>query len=259
MLKSKLFKGIIMGIGISLLSTGAAFASESGGGKSPDTREPLLIEDQGVVDSWEPSEKDRKPLIIDESVLLKQKEVDQYVFTDNVDKMKEMGFSVVYTGPADSYVEIGIMPFKEEYADFLYEVFGKDSVRVVEGEQAILYTTTASGDDLDAPISNDSDERFVGDDMILEDGEFGIVSIDLGNEDIDPNDAAKMAESGIAEPSEEKDYEDNIAETTGVEITEDLKRTNSNNNSSMFIIVALAGGAILVTGVVAMNKKKLKK
>lgn len=96
---------------------------------------------------------------IDEGILNKQIEINQYVFNQYKDKISEKGFEVTHTAPFKDYVEIGITPYNEENAEYLYSILGRDMVKVVEGQQvaimegkevlydAELYATTAISED----------------------------------------------------------------------------------------------------------------
>lgn len=72
---------------------------------------------------------------IDENILNKQREIDQYVFDQHKDEIAEKGFEVIHTGTFENYVEIEIMPYNEENAEYLYNIFGRDIIKVVEGRQ----------------------------------------------------------------------------------------------------------------------------
>lgn len=74
---------------------------------------------------------------IDESLLQKQEEIDNYVFETHANEITEKGFVVTHTSQAEEYVEIGIQPFTQESADYIYELFGKDQVIVVEGLEPV--------------------------------------------------------------------------------------------------------------------------
>lgn len=229
MFRSKLLKGIMIGACISLLSTGAALAAT--------TEDSLAIK---AIDA-----------VVDDASLEKQKEVDQSVFVDNVDKIKEMGFEVVYTSPLDSYVEVGITPYKEEFANYLYEEFGKDEIKVVEGEKAVLYTTTIAEDAPDAKVSEE-ENAVVGEDITLKEGELGIVSVDSEEDVIAVEDSSKMAESGISE----------LATNAGQEETSYVKQIeetdHENNNSWLISVISVIGSLILIVVIVAnQNKRKL--
>lgn len=96
---------------------------------------------------------------IDESILNKQIEINQYIFDQYKDKISEKGFEVTHTAPFKDHVEIGIIPYNEENAEYLYSILGRDMVKVVEGQQvtimdgqevayeAELYATTAINED----------------------------------------------------------------------------------------------------------------
>jgi hypothetical protein len=96
---------------------------------------------------------------IDEGILNKQIEINQYVFNQYKDKISEKGFEVTHTAPFKDYVEIGIIPYNEENAKYLYSILGRDMVKVVEGQQvtimdgqevsyeAEIYATTAINED----------------------------------------------------------------------------------------------------------------
>jgi hypothetical protein len=76
----------------------------------------------------------------EQDLVSKQSEIDKTVFEEKAAEIAEMGFTVTNTGVIDGAVEIGITPYSESYAEYLYGLFGKDDVRVVEGMQAIPYS-----------------------------------------------------------------------------------------------------------------------
>lgn len=116
----KFAKGLILGMCITLLSTTTIFA-DTGGGQS------------AVIQAQEEGP--------DSSLLEKQGKIDQYLFGQYADEIATKGFKVAYTAPVDNIVEIGITPYNEGNAEYLYGIFGRDTVRIVEGEQAVLFTT----------------------------------------------------------------------------------------------------------------------
>jgi hypothetical protein len=80
-----------------------------------------------------------------ESTLLKkQQEIDKYVFEDHAKEIEAKGFKVTNTGQIKDFVEVGITPYSEANADYLYKIFGKDKVRIVEGMQAQLLNNAVS-------------------------------------------------------------------------------------------------------------------
>lgn len=75
---------------------------------------------------------------IDPAVLAKQREIDAYVFgTEGSEELAKLGFKATYTAPVGDRVEIGILPYEESHAEFLYEKFGRDQIVVVEGFEAV--------------------------------------------------------------------------------------------------------------------------
>lgn len=114
MLKSKFARVFIICICLLMLSSGAALA-KSGGGSSPAVSAP------DAATQSEPFQK--------------QKEIDEYIFEQHRDEIAQKGFTVTNTGVVNGYVEIGISPYSEDNANYLYEIFGRDEVKVVEGMQ----------------------------------------------------------------------------------------------------------------------------
>ncbi|QHQ61730.1 hypothetical protein Ana3638_13885 [Anaerocolumna sedimenticola] len=120
MIKTKFMKAIMLGLCVSALSTGVAFA-ETIDSKAAE----VTAQDTGI----------------DSELLKLQSKIDQYVFVDHFEEIEKLGFTVTHTGPVDNYVEIGINPYSEKNADYLYDIFGSEKVKVVKGEEAVLYAT----------------------------------------------------------------------------------------------------------------------
>lgn len=83
----------------------------------------------------------------DEVLSAKHREIDSYFAGEGKKEMEELGFSWTHTGPMNNVIEIGITPYEESFAEFLYEKFGREFVQVVEGQQAVTFMAT---DDLPA-------------------------------------------------------------------------------------------------------------
>ncbi len=144
MIRKKFLKTVMLSVCISALSTGMVFA------KSADNKTAeVTAQDTGAGsyqntkadssrDTKEESVQDAKT---DSDLQELQNKIDQYVFGDHFDEIKKMGFAVTHTGPIDNYIEIGITPYSEENADYLYGIFGSENVKVIEGEEAVLFTT----------------------------------------------------------------------------------------------------------------------
>jgi hypothetical protein len=81
-----------------------------------------------------------EPAAIDPVLLEKQKEIDAFVFDTGADELAKRGFKVTHTGPVGDRIEIGILPYEESHAEYLYKTFGRDQVSVVEGVQATTMT-----------------------------------------------------------------------------------------------------------------------
>jgi len=85
------------------------------------------------------------------AVFQKQSEINQYVFEQHKQEIGAKGFTVTHTGPMDAYVEVGITPYSEENAKYLYGIFGGDMVKVVEGQQAVLLAADGNAAEPAAP------------------------------------------------------------------------------------------------------------
>jgi len=124
MTRLKLLRTVALGLCLSAFYTGIAYA-QTGGTSTPPSK--------GIAQSAE-----------DSALFDKQSKIDQYIFTDHTKDIEEKGFSVIYTGVADNYVEIGISPFSKGNAKYLYDIFGTDGVKVVESQDVSTYTTTTA-------------------------------------------------------------------------------------------------------------------
>lgn len=74
---------------------------------------------------------------ISDELYQKQRTIDKYLFEDHVEDIQKSGFEVTSTAAYETYVEIGILPYSETNAEYLYNLFGKDDVKVVEGFQSV--------------------------------------------------------------------------------------------------------------------------
>lgn len=93
---------------------------------------------------------------INKEIYLKQVELDRTLFNEYTSDLYEKGISVTHTVPTDEYVEIGITPFNEENVNYIYELVGKDKVKVVEGIQAVTLDLIANSYVADAGPSDSS-------------------------------------------------------------------------------------------------------
>ena len=119
MIKVKLKKAAAIGICCAVITSGSVYAMSND-----------LVLDQVV------------PIMAvetdDQELLALQSKIDQYIFVDHVQDIAQAGFKVTNTGPMGDYVEVGILPYTEENAEYLYQLFGRKKVKVVEGVQAYL-------------------------------------------------------------------------------------------------------------------------
>jgi hypothetical protein len=74
-----------------------------------------------------------------DSMIEKQKEIDQYIFVDKKEELEERGITVTHTGPLENTVQIGILPYTQENINYFHEVFGEDQVTVVDGQIAVTF------------------------------------------------------------------------------------------------------------------------
>ena len=88
------------------------------------------------------------------TIIQKQQEIDKYLFEEHTKEIEEKGLTITHTSPLEDYVEIGITPFNKENTDYLYEIFGNDNVKVVEGQQATLMNDVASTEDKNTFMEN---------------------------------------------------------------------------------------------------------
>ncbi len=108
----------------------------------------LDMPEHGMIDSTQ------EPREIDEGILQQQREIDHYLFEDHAEEIKEKGFKVTHTGPSDDYIEIGITLYTEENAKYLYDIFGEENVRIIDGQQAEIYQTSEASDGIEVDIDS---------------------------------------------------------------------------------------------------------
>lgn len=171
MFQSRLVKGFVLGLSMAVIFSTAAFAEsaekdvkiqiEQVGGGSVAVTEP----DAPVSSDIQPAEPagggtngssgesvgsvgSAEPAVavdpVSEAMYQKQSEIDKYLFEEHKDEIDAKGFTVTNTSAANEYVEIGITPFNEENADYLYQVLGKDQIKIIEGIQAVTFDTGAA-------------------------------------------------------------------------------------------------------------------
>lgn len=143
MFKGKLAKTLALGVCLTLASAGAVFATEEG--KVDTGRDnPLAVESIQLGPDTPVSSVSNSAPQVSEEITNLQIEIDRYLFNQHSEDISKRGFKVTHTVPTEEYVEIGIEPYSEENAEYLYSLFGKDKIKVVAGEQVILYDLAVS-------------------------------------------------------------------------------------------------------------------
>lgn len=277
MIKGKIIKTFALGLCMSVLFTGVAYAS-SVGDSSPAYEGKTSAENTKLLEM--------------------QKEMDQYLFVKNVKEIEKLGFTVVYTGVADDYVEVGITPYTDENADYLYKIFGKDQVKIVGTDEVVLYAPDdiVAEEDLpadsvdvidpimdignDTPVSDSgsdiSDSKLIDEQQFVDEREKTVLE---GDGNISSEDMYElMRQTGIVEdlPTTDVDAVEDISvearEEVGYMTTQDDTVRNVSDNSendigsyndskmSPLYIVIIAGGVIILGGVAfALSRKKAVK
>ncbi len=225
MIKKNLAKAVMLGLCMATLSTGSAYG--------------MLAQTPGS--SGEVSAQS-------EELTKKQEEIDKILFKDKAKEIEKQGFMVNYTGVVEDVVEIGISPYSEENATFLYELVGKDKINVVEMDQSIIY---ASGAAPDAPVADGGvDEPVVDDEMDAE-----VIMYNEGAEDKDT-----AVDDAKAENTAE---EEKVYKTTSVGTGEEKAAVTSQEveekNGAMVPVIAIAAAGLVGGAILAANKKKSPK
>jgi hypothetical protein len=234
MIKKNLLKTVMLGLCMATITTGSAYAT--------------LAEDTTPSATEEVSDQTK-------ALYAKQGEIDKLLFETNAKEIEKLGFMVNYTGVVEDDIEIGISPYNEDNANYIYELVGKDGVKVIEFDQSLLYASGAAPDATtdevvtDAEVIMDKDDTAVdadkagnNDDTLTEDEK-----VQIQIESIDANDEEKVYKTTSADAEENR----TIAATD-----EKAKDDVSAPIIALSIVggVALLGGAVLLT-----NKKKASK
>jgi hypothetical protein len=266
MIKKKLITSLALGMCLMTLSTGSVV---------------LAAETGETTQAYEVTSTEAG---VDEGLVKKQAEIEQYVFVDHAEEIIALGFQVTNIGIVNDYIEIGITPFTEESANYLYEKLGKDSIQIAEGIPAELYTsgvavapdTPVADGGVDGNVTNEAvsnegeaSEGYVGEGVVLEEGQMGITSIDenavdtvvdkagedLGDGKVYKGADAEVTSAEITEEATTTSYDPQIAEMTIMD--NDIKDEGNNN---VFIAIIAGSAAVLAGGIAFLARKmKLKK
>ena len=258
-MKNKILKATILGLSLSVLVSGTALAQ--GGGSSPSF---------GGISSEET-----------DILLQRQDEINSLLFDDHARDIELKGFEIIYTGVADGYVEVGINPYSKDNAKFLYEIVGKDAVKVVASDEVVLY----AADPLGAPVANsagDSDDA--PDRVIMDTGldtpvsstdDIGLAAdgiladedkLEIQIDSFDDNEIAELSPEEAEELSKQAGMaDDEIMENTSVDVELDNVETTDTavdtvkeekGLSTPIIIAIVAGGVLILGGALLVFNKK---
>ncbi len=238
MIKKHLMKAVLLGLFISTLYTGSAYAMEVSSPSSVGTEE-ATPELQALYD--------------------KQAEIDAILFKTNASDLEAKDIFVNYTGVTGDYIEVGIATYSDEKADFIYELVGKDQVKVVEFDDSIMYasglpTVEGSGEDGSTGAADPLVDPIPYGDGIANSGIAPDETTSDGNEE-------KVYKGG-----EEEDGIMTITSDNSVTNESDVVKTTSADSkdadamSTPMMILIVAGAAVVIGGAVTVaNKNKNKK
>lgn len=290
MIKTNLIKALMLGVCLSALTTGTAFAQMA-------TSNSASVVNEVQTD-------------LTKALFQKQNEIDQYIFTDHSEEIIDKGITVNYTGVSDEYVEIGISPYTDGNANYFYGIFGKEMVKVVEYDESIMYATTivegtgaveisattSAGTETDEAGSTSSPSTVVdkGDsdvttaspaDATTKDPEDLVITqkeeLALGAPDASTSSDGQSASDGKVYKDSDASTQsseavnatdDNVIlyatdvnpesadiQTISIDNVEDVKRgtgEDSNGVTAPLMILVIAGGAVIVGGVILVSNKK---
>ena len=239
MIKKNLFKAVLLSVCIASSYTGSAFAMAQVTPKATEELSPQL-----------------------QALYTRQSEIDKLLFEENAKKIEELGFMVNSTSVVEDKIEISISPYDDKFADFVYDIVGRENVTVVEMDQSILYATGAVVDpaiEEEKPVSDDqagntddqittTDKATASDDQSVstgdtEDGEMQI--------QIESTDAVKEGEtSGKIETISATD------DVRTVSTEQESAANPENSNSATAVVFAIAGGVVLLGGTAVMAGRR---
>ena len=251
MMKNKILKAAALGLCLSVIASGTAFAQ--GGGDSSSSV-GISSEEMDILTK-------------------RQDEINILVFNDYAREIEEKGFQIIYTGVGDGYVEVGINPFNEDNADYLYEILGNDQIKVVESDEVVLYTGDAIEEPVhdadtdapdkvimdmgqDAPVSSTDNPELEANGMLADENKLELQIENDNNEiaELSPEEAEELSkQSGMVD--------DSIMENTSVDVELDnIKTTDTVKEekglSIPLVIAIVVGGVLVLGGALLVLKKK---
>lgn len=159
MFRTKLGKGLILSLSLTVLFSTATFAEEAESQEVKIQIEQVAGETKAIPEPAPDSSVSNEvrtavPVSVEEvpvrdgvsdAMYKKQIEVDVYLFEKHKDEIAAKGITVTHSVATNEFVEIGITPYSDEYAEFLYQALGKEQIKVVEGIPAVAYELSSPG------------------------------------------------------------------------------------------------------------------
>jgi hypothetical protein len=234
MIKKNLLKTVMLGLCMATITTGSAYAT--------------LAEDTTPSATEEVSDQTK-------ALFAKQGEIDKLLFETNAKEIEKLGFMVNYTGVVENDIEIGISPYNEDNANYIYELVGKDGVKVIEFDQSVLYASGAAPDATTDEVVTDAE-------VIMDKEDTAVDADKSGNSDdtLTDDEKVQIQIESIDANDEEKVYktttDDAVENRTIAATSEEAK----DDVSTPIIVLSIVGGVALLGGAVLLtNKKKASK
>ena len=222
MMKFNVIKTLMLGICFSTLITGTAYAKSY---EEKDSLDKL----NGIVEKEAPdyvSAENNDTMVIysdiSDEMIKKQERIDKILFEEKASELESKGISVMETAPMDGYVQVLILPYSQENADFINQLVGEDSVKVAEGaEPELMYTSGIATDD-----SSMINGAVTAEDVSVS-GQEAVV---------------------LSNPS--------IKETL-IEDNTNIDHAKNNNQESPVVVIGITGLIIILGGILINQKKKI--
>jgi hypothetical protein len=234
MIKKKLLKTVMLGLCMATITTGSAYAT--------------LAEDTTPSATEEVSDQTK-------ALYAKQGEIDKLLFETNAQEIEKLGFMVNYTGVVEDDIEIGISPYNEDNANYIYELVGKDGVKVIEFDQSVLYASGAAPDATTDEVVTDAE-------VIMDKEDTAVDADKAGNSDdaLTDDEKVQIQIESIDANDEEKVYKTTYADAEENRTIAATEEKAKDDVSTPIIVLSIVGGAALLGGAVLLtNKKKASK
>jgi hypothetical protein len=184
----------------------------------------------------------------------KQKDIDKILFEDHAKDIEKMGFIISSTGVVEDTIEISISPYEEKFADYIYELVGKEGIKVTEMDQSILYATGVAPDQ---PTADTAEAE-----VIMDKKGEAAVDADLANASGAADEDGKMEiQIESADNLDDKATGTEEVKTVSEPVSDDIRTVSAaaeekDTVSAPVIILLIAGAAVLVGGTVILSLRK---